>query len=137
MKSVSEITAGAQVLLDISFELQSRFEENLINDKKTFLQVIRVIEEVMPHIIRRKARTGRPPYPLKLFIRPLFAKSIFQIEKAKTLMERLKGGPNLRLLCGFKKVPGESVFSPVFTFLSKKDILEETYNAMVKKTRKT
>ena len=134
MKSISEIIAGAQALLDISFGLQSCFEESLTDDQKTFLQVIRVIEEMMPPVIRRKARTGRPPYQLKPFIRSLFAKSIFQIERTKTLRERLVSEPNLRLLCGFEKVPSESAFSRVFAFLSKGDILEETHTTIVKKT---
>jgi len=133
MKSISEIIAGAQALLGINFELQSCFEESLTDDQKTFLQIIRVIEEMMPPAIRSKARTGRPPYPLKPFIRSLFAKNIFQIEKTKTLRERLVSEPNLRLLCGFEKVPSESAFSRVFTFLSKQDILEETHTAIVTK----
>lgn len=133
MKSISEIIAGAQALLDINFELQSCFEESLTDDQKTFLQVIRVIEEMMPPVIRRKARTGRCPYPFMPFIRSLFAKSMFQIEKTKALRERLKSEPNLRLLCGFEKVPSESTFSRVFAFLSKQGILEETHTAIVKK----
>ena len=80
MKTIADIIGGAQALLDISFNLQDCFEESLADDQKTFLQVLRVIEDIMPPIIRRKAPTGRPPYPFKPFIRCMFAKSMFGID---------------------------------------------------------
>jgi len=133
MKTITDIIGGAQALLDISFELQDCFEESLADDQKTFLHILRVIEDIMPPIIRRKARTGRPPYPFKPFIRCMFAKSKFGIEKTSLLRNRLISDPNLRLMCGLDKVPSESVFSRVFSFLSKQDLFEKTHVALVKK----
>ena len=95
MKTISDIIGGAQALLDISFELRHCFEESLADDQKTFLHVLRVIEDVMPPIIRGKARTGRPPYPFKPFIRCMFAKSIFSIEKTS----RLRSDPPTCAFC--------------------------------------
>ena len=81
MKTITDIIGGAQALLDIGFELQDCFEESLADDQITFMHILRVIEDVMPPIIRRKAQTGRPPYPFKPFIRCMFAKNMFGIEK--------------------------------------------------------
>ena len=43
MKSVVDILGGAQTLLDISFDLQSVFEEYLCNEHRSFLQVLRIV----------------------------------------------------------------------------------------------
>ena len=133
MKTISDIIGGAQALLDISFELQDCFEESLTNDQKTFLHVLRVVEEFMPPIIWDKAHTGRPPYPLRPFIRSMFAKNMFHIEKTSRLRNRLISDPNLRLLCDFQNVPSESTFSRNLAFLSTQDIFEQTHAALVKK----
>ncbi|MDR2740037.1 MAG: transposase [Treponema sp.] len=59
-------------------------------------------------------------------MRSFFAKRYFGIEKTSQLIQRLKGEPNLRLLCGFTDVPGKATFSRVLTFLSEQDLLEKT-----------
>ena len=69
MKTITEIIGGAQVLLDISYDLQSCFEENLNEQQKTFLHILRCIEEHIPAIIRSYAGTGRIPYQYHQFIR--------------------------------------------------------------------
>jgi hypothetical protein len=45
MKTISQIIAGAQALLNISFNLTNCFEEYLSDEYKTFLHMLRVIEE--------------------------------------------------------------------------------------------
>jgi len=67
------------------------------------------------------------------YIRSLFAKNIFQIEKTKTLRQRLISEPNLRVLCGFQKVPSESAFSRAYAFLSAGNILEVAHQLLIKK----
>ena len=37
MKSITEILGGAQLLLDVSFDLQKTFEEYLTMEKRAFL----------------------------------------------------------------------------------------------------
>jgi hypothetical protein len=59
MKTISQIIAGAQVLLDISFNPAECFEEYLSDEYRTFLHMLRVIEEQMPALIRPYAGTGR------------------------------------------------------------------------------
>jgi hypothetical protein len=64
------------------------------------------------------AGTGRIPYQYTPFIRSFLAKGYFGIEKASQLIQRLKGEPNLRLLCGCTHVPGKATFSRALPFLS-------------------
>jgi hypothetical protein len=124
MKSITEIIGGAQALLDINFEIQDCFEEQLNNAQKTFLHIIRVIESFLPPQIlaQTRSRTGRPAYMWISFFRCMFAKSFFNIEKTSGLIERLKADPNLRLLCGFNKVPSKRKFSTAFAFLAELNI---------------
>ena len=62
MKTVTEILGGAQELFAISFDLQTCFEEKLNNQQKTFLNMLRCIEEHLPLLYRPYAGTGRKPY---------------------------------------------------------------------------
>ena len=128
MKSITETIGGAQALLDISFEIQDCFEEQLNDAQKTFLQIIRVIESFIPPLIltQTKSWTGRPGYLLRSFLRSMYAKSFFSIEKTSKLIERLKADPNLRLLCGFEKVPSKGKFSTAFSYLAGLNIQETT-----------
>jgi hypothetical protein len=69
MKTISQIIAGAQALLAVSYDLIEWFEEYLSDEYKTFLHILRGIEEQMPPLIRPYAGTGRIP----IGIRPLYA----------------------------------------------------------------
>ncbi|MDR1326122.1 MAG: hypothetical protein LBK00_08825 [Treponema sp.] len=111
MKIISQIIAGAQALLNISFNLTGCFEEYLSDEYKTFLHMLRVIEEQMPALIRLYAGTGWIPYQYTPFIRGFLAKGYCWIEKTSQLIRRLKGEPNLWLLCGFTDVLGKASFS--------------------------
>ena len=122
MKTITEILGRAQSLLDINFELQNCFEEYLTDEYKTFLHLLRVAEDLLPVYIRPCANTGRPPYPYSPFIRVMLGKSFFGIDKTRSFIQRLKGDPNLRLLCGFDKVPNASTFSRIFAYLAKEGL---------------
>jgi len=133
MKTITEILGGAQALLDINYELQNCFEENLTNEQIAFLHLLRVAETFLPAYIRPQARTGRPSYPYHPFIRSMLGKSFFGIETTKSFIERLKSDHNLRLLCGFETVPDESTFSRVFSYLAEERIWSPALDAIVKK----
>jgi hypothetical protein len=66
----------------------------------------------------------------------MYAKSFFNIEKTSKLIERLKADPNLRLLCGFVKVPSKGKFSTAFAFLSGQAILETVLARMAAEAHK-
>ena len=114
MKTIAEILGGAQGLLDISFDLQFLFEERLNERQKTFLHMLRCIEEHLELPERPYAGNGRRPYQYLPFIRSLLAKHYFQISATSMLIERLKADPNLRLLCGFTNIPGAASFSRIY-----------------------
>jgi hypothetical protein len=122
MKTISQIIGGAQGLLDISLELKGCFEQYLSDEYKTFLHILPIIEEHLPHLIRSYAGTERIPYQYNPFIRSFLANAYFGITKTIRLIRRLLGEPNLRLLCGFQRMPSKATFSGVVTFLSEQEI---------------
>ena len=136
MKTISETIGGAQALLDIDFDLQSCFEEQLTDAHKTFLQVIRVLEGAQKPLVRPYSGRGRKPLQYAPFMRSLWAKTIFGIDKTSSLISRLKSDPNMRLLCGFKKVPGKASFSRAYSYLSSTTTTEETLDTLVRNTHK-
>jgi transposase len=131
MKTITETIGGAQGLLNISFDLQGCFEEYLTDEYKTFMHMLRVIESEQPTLNREYAGTGRIPYQYLPFMRSFYAKCFFGITKTSQLIQRLKGEPNLRLLCGFDKVPGKASFSRMFSCFSELNILNETLDSIV------
>jgi hypothetical protein len=68
MKTISQIIAGAQALLNISFNPAGCFEEYLSDEYKTFLQMLRVIEEQTPALMR----SMREPDGHPISILPLY-----------------------------------------------------------------
>ena len=119
------------MLLDINFDMQDCFEEQLTDEYRTFLQVLRAIEESTPSPERLYAGAGRKPYRYLPFMRCVRAKGYFKTGKTQELIQRLKGEPNLRLLCGFKKVPHKPVFSRYFSTLSAMNIMNGILENMV------
>jgi hypothetical protein len=51
MKPISRIIAGSQALLNTSYDPGECFEEYLSDEYKTFLHMLRVIEEQTPTLI--------------------------------------------------------------------------------------
>jgi hypothetical protein len=66
----------------------------------------------------------------------MLGKSFFGVEKTSSFIQRLKGEPNLRLLCGFKKVPDASTFSRVFSYLAEEGLFGIALDALVKEAHK-
>jgi len=60
----------------------------------------------------------------------------FGIGKTVRLIQRLKGEPNLRLLCGFDKVPCKAALSTVFASLAQLKFAGTASDALVKKAHK-
>jgi hypothetical protein len=132
MKTITEIIGGAQGLPDIPFDSRDVFEEYLTDEYKTFLHMLRVLEEAQQPITRGYAGTGRIPYQYQPFLRCAWAKCFFRIDTTTELIVRLKNDPNLRLLCGFKRVPGRSSFSRNFAALSGTALMSETLDTLVR-----
>ena len=120
-----------QILLEVSFDLQTGFEEYLTKDQRTFLAVLRVMEEHLAAPCDTESRLGRPAYRLNPFIRAFLAKAFFRVLTIDDLRKRLLSDPNLRMICGFTKVPSLATFSRRMSLLSESSIMEKSLEAMV------
>jgi hypothetical protein len=98
--------------------------------------MLHVIGEHIPDLTRTCAGTGRKPYQYIHFVRSFLAGRYFGIEKPSQLIQSLKREPNLRLLCGFKRVPDKVTFSRALAFLSEQDTPETTLDGIVAITHK-
>jgi hypothetical protein len=136
MKSITQIVGGKQQFFEGFLEVQKYFEEHLSGEHWTFMNMLRVIEDVMPVVYHPKARTGRPAYDDMAFFRAFLALNYFAIPSVTLLIKTLKSDPNLRQLCGFQKVPVNSSFSRHLDIFSSLNILNETLDALVKKAYK-
>ena len=133
MKSITEILGGSQRLLGISYDIQDIFEDYLSENHRTFLSMLSVIEEDMPHIERDFAATGRKPYCIVPFIRAYLGKPFFKLATTRDLMERLKNDSSFRKISGFVKIPSEATFSRYLALLSNTNIMERILNKLVVK----
>jgi transposase len=111
MKNIIEIPNGAQMLLGLSFDPDTLFEERLTADHRGFLAFLRVVEEHLPTMATAQSRFGRPRYDDVPFLRAYLAKHIYQIDKIELLQQRLQSDSNLRRICGFSRIPSEATFS--------------------------
>jgi len=131
MKSITEILGGMQILLGVSFDLQAGFEEYLNEEQRAFLAILRAIEEHLPSICRTGSRFGRPAYHIAPFIRAFLAKVFFRVLTMDDLRKRLLSDPNLRMICGFTKVPSLPTFSRRMSLLSEDSLMAQSLKAMV------
>lgn len=133
MKSVTEILGGAQILFDISFDLQDSFEEYLTEQHKAFLAMLRVIEEHLPAVENAYTGRGRKPHETQPIVRAFLAKSFFSIETTEVLLQRLKSDSSMRRICGFSQVPSASTFSRRLRLFADRHIMERTLYTMIRK----
>jgi len=131
MKSITEILGGMQILLGLSFDLQAGFEEYLTEDQRTFLAMLRVVEEQLPAPCDTESRFGRPAYRINPFIRAFLAKAFFRVLTIDDLRKRLLSDPNLKKICGFMKVPSPATFSRRMTMLSESSCMAQSLEALV------
>jgi len=132
MKSLTQITGGKQQLFEGFHDVQKFFEEHLSGEHRTFMNLLRIIESAMPTVYHQRAKTGRPPYDDMAFFRAFFAMNYFAIPTVTLLIKTLKSDPNIRQLCGFRKIPSNSSFSRHLEVFSCMNVLNETLDAMVK-----
>ena len=133
MKSITQAAGGKQQFFQGFHEVQKFFEEHISGEHLTFMNMLRVIEDVMPTVYHPRARTGRPAYDDMAFFRAFLALNYFAIPSVTLLIKTLRSDPNLRQLCGFKRVPANSSFSRHLDIFSSLNLLNEILDAMVKK----
>ncbi len=132
MKSITEILGGAQILMGISYDIQDCFEEYLTEDHRSFLMMLRVLENHLPNIEKSYGGKGRRPCENTPIIRAFLAKSFFHIETNSELRNRLKNNASLRKICGFSSIPSEATFSRRLKVFSDHHLLEETLYQMIR-----
>lgn len=133
MKTISEIIGGAQVLLPLEYKIQDSFSSLVTIKQRSFIHHLRVIEEYLP-VFFHSQKTGNPYLGDPQFLRAFLAKSFYQDESTKNLIQRLQSDQNLREICGFHSLKGlsESTFSRRFTHFSDIGITEIIHEKMVK-----
>lgn len=135
MKSVIEILGGAQILLDVSFDLQDVFEEYLSDDHRSLLQILRIVEEHLPNYERTYRGRGRRRLPDTPMRRAFVAKAIFHIEETGDLITRLKSDSSLRHICGFETVPSEATFSRRLAEFARTHEMDRALNGIINEYR--
>jgi transposase len=133
MKNITEILGGAQLLLDVSFDLQDVFEEYLSEEQRAFLVLLRLIEEDVPMRTRLYGGRGRIPYDDQPFFRAAIGKSFLQIVTTDKLIDRLHADANFKRICGFPCVPSAATFSRRFATFAEIAIMDQTLNTMVRR----
>lgn len=130
MKSISDILGGAQILLPVSFDLQTCFEEYLNPEQRTFLALLGLIEVHLPPLENTRSTMGRPAFKTEPFLRAFLARSFFRISTTDDLRKRLMADPNLRQIVGFRKVPSAATFSRRMTVLAATPLVTRALNDM-------
>lgn len=122
MKSITKAIGGKQYLFEGFHELSQFFEEYVSKEHRTFIHILNIVEEALPPLYYPYAGNGRRPYEHKPFMRAFLAVSYFGIASVSLLIKTLQSDPNLRQLCGFRKVPSNATFSRRLQELSGWDI---------------
>lgn len=135
MKSVTEILGGAQILLSVSFDIQTVFEEYLTEEHRAFVAALRVIEHRMPELQTTYRGRGRMPIQNQLILRAYLAKSFFKITTNTDLINRLKSDSSLRRICGFDSVPSPATFSRRLELFSRLHLMEQMLQRIVTEHR--
>lgn len=94
------------------------------------LEVVRVEEAVrLP-----AAGRGRPCSDRKALARAFIAKAVYNLPTTETLVEMLRGQPNLRQLCGFPRrrdVPSSATFSRAFAEFAATGLADRVHTTLI------
>ena len=96
----------------------------------TTLELIR-IEKFIP-----ESWFGRPPKFRIAIARAFVAKSVYNFDTTRALIDRLMIDINLRRICGFenkRSIPSEATFSRAFEEFAKSELPQNVHKALIKK----
>lgn len=131
MKTIQQILGEIQPPLRFEYPIENYFEDKVTGEHKAFLEVIRLLD-MEKYEEKRYGQGGRPLYTRMGILKACMAKSFFRYESNAALRKTLLNDRNLRVICGFDKVPSESVFSRVLSEFAEKNITEEMFNEVIK-----
>lgn len=102
-------------------------------EHRSFLTMLRVIDEQIPALMTHHKIRGRKPYEDKPILFALLAKSFFRIDTVADVRKRLQCDPNLRKICGFHDIPSEATFSRRLSQFANQELSSRIMNDLVKK----
>ena len=91
MKTVTEILGGAQILLNISYDIQDSFEEFLSEEHRTFIHMLRVMESHFPRLEISAGGRGRRPYEVAPNLEPSRYEDLLPLNCDRDLINRYDG----------------------------------------------
>lgn len=105
----------------------------LTKQEEHLVEILELIE-IEKHVPNKWKGFGRPRVERKVIARCFIAKSVLRYQTTRDLIHELKARPNLRTICGFKRIvdiPSESTFSRVFAEFTKDTLGAMTHDSMV------
>jgi transposase len=135
MNRLTNCIDAHQSLLPLKIKLQPFCEETLTKEQLEFYKELKVIENAK-RFVDKDQHMGRPAYPMFCFRRAFLALHKFRLTTVEDLRKKLTSDTNLRLICGFSKVPSLSTFCRRIDILSSADESEQIHEALVTKNLK-
>lgn len=100
----------------------------------TTLEILRIEEFLLD-----SSWMGRPPKFREAIARAFVAKSVYNMDTTRALIDRLKTDENLRRICGFesrRQIPSESTFSRAFDEFARSLLPQRVHEILIKKVCK-
>lgn len=115
--------------------LDKHFETPLLRCHEQVIWALEIlkIENLTPY--HNYLGRGRPPKHHPCILRAFVAKHVLNLPSTTHLIHRLHCDRHLRYICGwlpYEKIPSESTFSRIFSFLSTSGCLETLHEKLVK-----
>jgi transposase len=98
-------------------------------------KLMRILELAQIELYVSEVKITNPPKHRKEIARAFIAKSVYNIQTTRDLIDRLKVDRVLRVICGWRyvrSIPSESTFSRVFGELARSRIADKTHQAFIK-----
>ena len=97
-------------------------------------KLLRILELAQIELYVSEVKITNPPKHRKEIARAFVAKSVYNIQTTRDLIDRLKVDRALRIICGWRFarcIPHESTFSRVFAQLAHSKIADKTHQAFI------
>lgn len=105
-----------------------------LSEREKHLVTILELVQIEKYIsVRAKSQwLGRPIQEREAIARAFVAKAILKYQHTRSLLNELKSTPNLRMICGFSRLPSEATFSRAFAEFSKAGLGGMVHDALMK-----
>lgn len=98
-------------------------------------KLMRILELAQIELHVSEVKITNPPKHRKEIARAFIAKSVYNLQTTRDLIDRLKVDRVLRVICGWRyvrSIPSESTFSRVYGELARSHIADKTHQAFIK-----